>query len=318
MKIIQKPSCGIRAVFVFTYFLYLFIYNRQMSQNFLTNKKIKIKTGRRRRILVICLIVLLGAVCLGTGVLYSAHFSPQKLEVAFLDVGQGDSTLVKPPGRQVILIDGGPDNSVLSGLGKNLPFYRRRIDVVIVSHYHDDHVAGLVEVLNRYHVKKIIYPSNSPTSEISKLFLSTAARLRIPIIYLSSTAQLDWGADCSMSLLNPDIFGIKPDDNDSLVAKLDCRQTKFLFSGDNSSKVEQALIDSGDDWSADVLKASHHGSITASSIKFLNFVQPKLFVISVGVDNRFGHPSPIVLDRVSGLGITIKRTDQEGIIKLVD
>ncbi|MFA5754092.1 MAG: MBL fold metallo-hydrolase [Patescibacteria group bacterium] len=245
--------------------------------------------------------------------LAASHQPP--LEVIFFNVGQGDAALIKTPSRQTILIDGGPDNSVLRGLGKNLSFFRRRIDTIIVSHYHDDHITGLIEIINRYKVGKIIFPAESPTSEISTIFLSAAQDKKIPIIFLSASATLEFAAGCQLFLLNPDVFDIKPDDNDSLIARLDCHQKRFLFTGDSNSKVERALINSGLDWRADVLKASHHGSITANSEAFLRAVAPRLLIIPVGADNRFGHPSPVILDRAVSLGILVRRTDQDGEIR---
>jgi competence protein ComEC len=295
-----------------------------MNHNFSKSSKITLSRSSRklkrsrRRFFIFWAVILAALIGWAGGGAYLINQVPKNLEVNFLAVGQGDASLIKTPSRQVILIDGGPDNSVLTGLGKDLPFYRRRIDVVVVSHYHDDHVAGLIEILKRYRVKKVIYPAGSPTSEISELFLSTATHFRIPIIYLSGSAQLDLGENCVMNLLNPAELGVKANDNNSLVAHLDCRQTKFLFTGDNNSKVEQAIIDSGQDWRADILKASHHGSITANSVKFLAYVQPKLMVISVGLDNRFGHPNPVILERAIELGINVKRTDQDGEARIVD
>jgi competence protein ComEC len=237
------------------------------------------------------------------------------LEVIFFDVGQGDAALIKTPDRQTILIDGGPDNSVLRGLGKNLPFFRRRINTVIVSHYHDDHITGLIEVMDRYQVGKIIFPAESPTSEISAIFLSAAQDKKIPIIFLSASATLEFAADCQLFLLNPIALDVKTDDNNSLIARLDCRESRFLFTGDSNRKVEQALINSGLDLGADIIKASHHGSVTANSEAFLRAVAPRLLIISVGADNRFGHPSPVILDRAADLGIPVRRTDQEGEIR---
>jgi len=322
----QKPSCGIRAVFVlvFTGNLLGVLYNMEMKKRNRTELTPRVgqnKRGRKYRLIffwsaVISIALIFGFWLFGCSI-YDIFYS-RRLAVSFLDVGQGDAALIETPGGQTILIDGGPDNSVLRGLGDNLPFYRRRLDMIIVSHYHDDHIAGLIEIINRYKVGKIIFPADSPSSEIAEIFFKTAADRKVPIIYLSDTADLDLADDCSMFLLNPASLGVPADDNNSLIAKLDCRKKRFLFTGDSNAKVERALISSGLDWRADVLKASHHGSITANSEDFFRAVSPGRLIISVGVDNRFGHPSPVVLERVSGLGIQVKRTDQEGTIRFVD
>lgn len=234
--------------------------------------------------------------------------------VYFFDVGQGDSALIKTPNNKIILIDGGPDNSVLFELGKALSFYRRRIDFIIVSHYHDDHIAGLIEILNRYKVKKIIYPADSPSSEISESLLSGARTRNVPIFFLSQSAVLRFTDDCNLLVLSPLILDVPFDDNNSLIAKLDCRQKSFLFTGDSNTKVEKAMLSLNQDWRADVFKASHHGSVTANSEPFLRAVNPQLLIISVGADNRFGHPHPSILERAANLGIELKRTDQDGTV----
>jgi beta-lactamase superfamily II metal-dependent hydrolase len=105
---------------------------------------------------------------------------------------------------------------------------------------------------------------------------------------------------------------IKADGNNSLVVKLDCLGRRFLFTGDNSATAEKALLKSGWELKASVLKASHHGSDSANSEGFLRAVNPSLLAISVGSDNKFGHPHPKVLDRAESLGISVRRTDQEG------
>jgi len=230
--------------------------------------------------------------------IYLYNNTPRQLEVIFFDVGQGDSALIITPSGQVVLIDGGPDNTVLRRLGDSLPFYRRNIDLVIFSHYHDDHLTGLIEVLNRYQVKKIIYASSPLESPLLETFLQTAQAKKIVTNLVTITAHLDLATNCSLNFINPLALRVKEDQNNSLIVRLTCCGQKFLFTGDNSAIVEKALINSGQDMSALVLKAAHHGSNTASSEIFLRAVNPRLVVISVGADNKFGHPSPIILSRL--------------------
>ena len=241
---------------------------------------------------------------------------PWRLEVDFLDVGQGDSALIKLPNHQVILIDGGPDNLVLWRLGEVLPFYQRRIDLIISSHYHDDHATGLVEVLKRYHVREIIYQADSASSPIFDTLLSLARQQKIKILPLSNLIKISFQANCFLNLWPPESLGVRADPNNSILSKLNCGQKKFLFSGDNSTTVENAFLKSGVDLRADVFKASHHGSNSANSEKFLLAVEPQLVVISVGATNKFGHPALAVLARLKSLNIKIKRTDQDGTVKI--
>jgi len=261
------------------------------------------------------LIIIFGLALIGFYFCFADYPSP-RLEVDFLDVGQGDATLIKIPAGPIILIDGGPDNKVLRRLGENLPFYERQIDFIILSHYHDDHAAGLVEILKRYKVRNLIYAAAIPSSSILKEIGLAAQAQKITPLALGNEARISWGEDCFLDLLNPTSLGVKDDPNNSLVVKLDCRSQKFLFTGDDSATVEKALLSSGRDLRTDVFKAAHHGSNSANSEIFLNAVSPRLLVISVGADNRFGHPSPKILERAVSLGIKIKRTDHDGDIRV--
>jgi len=150
--------------------------------------------------------------------------------VGFFDVGQGDSALVQV-GDKNILIDGGPDNVVLKRLGENLSFFNKKIDLVILSHYHDDHVSGLIEVIKRYQVNKVIYLDDSPSSLIFEEFLETINEQGIDYVALSGTMNIQLESDCIMQLISPAILAVPANNNNSIIAKLDCRHKKFLSSG---------------------------------------------------------------------------------------
>lgn len=244
------------------------------------------------------------------------YYQSQKLVVNFFDVGQGDSALITTPSGLVILIDGGPDNTVLRRLGNSLPFYRRQIDLIISSHYHDDHLTGLVEVIKRYQVKKIIYAPSVFDSPILETLLQIVQEQKITMNPVTAAARLNLGADCLLNFLNPQSLGVKNDQNNSLIVKLVCGDQKFLFTGDNSLSVEKAVVNFKWDLSALVFKAAHHGSDSANSETFLRAVNPRLVVISVGADNRFKHPSLGVLERLTKLGIEFIRTDRSGSLKM--
>ena len=248
--------------------------------------------------------------------IYRSLEKSRKIEVIFLDVGQGDASLIKLPNNKKILIDGGPDNLVIRQLGDNLPFFDRRIDLMVLSHAHDDHLLGLIEVINRYRVGTIIYMKGVQESSLFKLWLATAQSAGIKIIALESEATLEYFPGCFLSVFNPLFWDVKVDANNSLVTKLNCLSVSALFTGDNSARVEETLIEKGGDLSAKILKAGHHGSKTANSLQFLEAVNPERFIISVGADNRFGHPSPEILKTVEKMGLKLNRTDREGTIKI--
>jgi len=245
----------------------------------------------------------------------------QNLEVDFLDVGQGDALLIKTPYEQNILIDGGPGNAVLSELGRNLAFFDKDIDLVILTHPHSDHVSGLVEVLRRYNVDEVLMTGVSHTAPDYIAFLEEINKQNIKIQIANSQREIIFGDNLKMEILYPweDLSGQKVEDlnNSSIVAKLIYGKTSFLFTGDAEMPVEEELINSGTDLSANVLKVGHHGSNSSSSLDFLKKVNPQIAVAMVGKDNEFGHPHYRTISSLQDLGIKFLRTDQLGTIKLI-
>lgn len=240
----------------------------------------------------------------------------KNLRVSFFDVGQGDSALIQTPDGQIILIDGGPDNLTLRRLGEKLPFYQREIDLIIISHYHHDHITGLIEIMRRYRVKKIIYGPEIKDSYLFNILSLIAQENNSEFISVFKQAQIRLDEDCFIWFFNPLSLKIKPAENNSLITKLDCYQQKFLFSGDNESAVELALLTAGLNLQADIFKSSHHGSKTSNTLGFLKMINPSKIIISVGADNRFEHPSTEVLKNVNWLGIKVFRTDLMGTIDI--
>ncbi len=238
--------------------------------------------------------------------------------VIFFDVGQGDSILLRNVEGRNILIDAGPDNMVLKKMAKHLTYFSRSLDLVIVSHYHDDHVVGLVEIVKRYKVKEIIFAKDLKSSLVQDLVLTTIDDKNLKkgdktkVFFIEELLEINLSSNCSLFVLNPLTLKIKDNDNNSLITKLDCYDLRFLFSGDNEAEVEEKLLKSNFDLVSDVFKASHHGSKTSNTLDFLRAVKAKIFVVSSGKNNRFKHPAKEVVDRVLDLKMIIKRTDLEG------
>jgi competence protein ComEC len=239
------------------------------------------------------------------------------LEVDFLDVGQGDAILIKTPFGQKILIDGGPSKTgVLRELAKNLPVLNRDIDLVILTHPHEDHLAGLLGVLERYQVKNIIYGSGSSTSALGEAWLKASQEEGAVLKKIGEEERIILGDGCYLEIVNPSLFCKTKDlNNYSLVSRLDCGG-RWLFTGDIGSAAEKGLLTSGFDLAADVLKVAHHGSAAGNTEAFLRAVDPRTVVISAGVANSYGLPSPEILRRLKNFGANIIRTDQVGTIKM--
>ncbi len=270
------------------------------------------KKGNRKKLTVISSILLILIL-----IIFFLSIGPSSAELVFFNVGQGDAALLRTADDKIVLFDGGPDNLILQGLGKYLPFYQRKIDYIIVSHYHDDHFIGFIEVIKRYQVKKLVYSGKEPDSQSFLDLLKIAGTYNIEMIKVEDRIMIELSLGCSINIINPAIIGIKNDPNNSITAKIACGGKKVLLAGDSGDFVEKALL--AVDWleDVDIFKASHHGSNTSNSLEFLKFINPELIVISVGTDNRYGHPGKLFLERVSLLNIPIKRTDKDGSIKVL-
>lgn len=230
---------------------------------------------------------------------------------------------------QNVLIDGGPDNTVIKRLGENLTWWDKTIDLMILSHPHSDHVAGLAEVLKRYQVRKILYTGVVHNSPDYLAWLELIRARQIPLVIIDRPQKINLGENNYLDILYPleSVLGREVDNlnNSSLMFKLVYGQTSFLFTGDAEIEVERLLVGTQDlpvgtqDFAflqANVLKLGHHGSDTSSSQEFLEAVNPEIAIIQVGKDNDFGHPSRRVLKRLERLGAKVFRTDLEGTIRL--
>ncbi len=244
---------------------------------------------------------------------------PQFLEVNFFNVGQGDAIFIETPKRYQILIDGGPSSIILEKLGKEMPFYDRTIDLIILTHPEADHMLGLLEVLKRYKVEKILWTGivreTAEYREWLKLINDEKSEIKI-----AQAGQKIIAGKIMINVLYP--FGklagkeFKNSNNTSLITKLVFDEKSFLFTGDAYQLVERELIAQQLNIDSDVLKISHHGSKNSSSEEFLALISPEMAIISVGKENPYGHPHREVLENLAKYGIKVLRTDLNGDIKI--
>lgn len=254
--------------------------------------------------------------------IYAQERSKPNVEVVFLDVGQGDSVLIKTKYNQQILIDGGPDANVLGRLGRHLPFYDKDLDLVIATHPDADHIAGLLDVLKRYRVGLLLQPGLAHSTGINQALQEEIAKKSIKERNVTNRERYDLGDNLFLDVLYPDVNFSGQDLEDtnlaSIVAKLTDGEVDYLFTGDAPVEAEAKMIaDYGSYLRSEVLKAGHHGSNTASSDAWLDAVGPAVAVIQVGKDNSYGHPSPTILNRFKKRQIPVLRTDELGDIKMV-
>ena len=285
--------------------------------------------GRMRRPVFLILVILSGLNIFAWSIVHDASNS-DSLEVIFFDVGQGDAIFIQTPhqglgGGHQILIDGGPDSAVLEKLGREMPFWDRTIDLIVLTHPEHDHIAGLLEVLKRYEVKNILWTGVVRDTAEFREWEKLTAEEEAEIIIAKSLLRIDLNnssfSNSYIDVLYPfeDLSGqeIKRANNTSVVAKLVCGEKSFLLTGDIEKSVEKELLESGADIDSDVLKVAHHGSKTSSAEEFVEKVSPEIAVISAGKNNSYGHPHAETLATLSKYGINVLRTDELGDVKIL-
>ncbi len=269
---------------------------------------------------------LLLALSLATSFLYAGggihSLWEQKCRVTFLDVGQGDGVLLELP-HAAILIDAGPGRKN-TGAGKNviLPFLRHRginkLDRVILTHEHSDHIGGLLHLVPNVPIGQVLYSGHRGSTATWKELEHVLESHGIPLIpvecgqgvYAAPTVSLDILAPC------PEDTFASPNDR-SVVGMLRMHGLGVLFTGDAEKAAEASLVVRlGNRLKADILKAGHHGSSTSSTPAFLEASAPSLAIVSAGRKNRYGHPSPEVKKRFQGLGIRMLSTAESGAVSI--
>jgi competence protein ComEC len=261
------------------------------------------------------------AVVIFIGVLFVCSLTFNKFKISFLNVGQGDSIFVRTPDDYTILVDGGPSGAVLEELAKVMPIYNRTIDVLILSHPHADHVNGLVEIVKRYNIKSVFIVGAEYGNAYYEKFLEVLKENKVDVNFANSKRDIKVGGDVYIDVVWPvkTMVGEKFENinNASLAVKI-IYSDKIIFLGGDAEKEEEGqILESGFDINANLLKAGHHGSKTASSQEFLNAVNPQTVVIQSGKDNSFGHPHKQTLEKLFNMGIEVRRNDSEGRIDFI-
>lgn len=314
--------------FIMIMFYYLFfgviffIYNIYSSKN--PNKSqmrvrnlialIKLKVRRHRKLVNI--IILFSVV-----ILLIANFTPKNLRIYFIDVGQGDSSLIITPQNKTILIDGGGSVNSDFDVGKStlIPYILDRgftkIDIVIISHFDNDHVGGLLTLFEELKVKKVYISKQIEASKNYDKFLSLTEEKNIKVYEVTSGSRLHIEKNLYFDILWPNEKQISTNvlNNNSIVCNLHYRKFSMLFTGDIEEIAENEIVQlyskNKNLLKADILKVAHHGSKSSSSEQFLSLVMPKVAVIGVGTGNSFGHPNLEILQRLESLKCRVFRTD---------
>lgn len=253
-------------------------------------------------------------------VLYFQKLPDGKLHLIFCDVGQGDAILVITPVGDQILIDGGPDNSVLSCLGKYLPFGDRKIELMVLTHPQSDHMVGLVSVFENYKVEKVLKTDAINQIPEFEAFAQALTEEKTQEFEAAAESSINFGQNFQAEILWPgkNLINNSLDLNDtSIILRFDFDKFCAFLTGDATNFVWTQLISTGKLTNCFLLKVSHHGSKNATNELFLTSTTPAIAVISAGKNNRYGHPHEEVLEGLRERGIKILRTDIDGTIEII-
>lgn len=313
-------------LFLFVLFLCYNIYsikNPSKTQirvkNLIALMKINLrKNGKKVRLIIIIII-------LSFSVIYCI---PKKLKIHFIDVGQGDSSLIITPQKKTILIDGGGSSNSDFDVGKStlIPYILDRgftsIDIVIISHFDQDHVGAIFTLLQELRVGRVYISKQAENSENYEKFLKIISEKNIKVYEVMAGNKIHVEKNLYLDILWPteNLISTNALNNNAMVFNLHYKKFSMLFTGDIEETSEKEILKlcskNKDLLKANILKVAHHGSKTSSTSEFINVVNPKIAVIGVGNNNKFGHPNENVLERLKQLGCKVFRTDLGGEISI--
>jgi len=261
-----------------------------------------------RTLVFISLIIPVGLIWWRIG----TSLPPREFRATFLDVGQGDAVVIRAPDGASVLIDGGQDPRVLKELLLEEDICK--IDLLVLSHPHADHLNGLIEVAQRSSIGSVLVGKFTNADQNYGEFQAVINERDIPCFTAREGLKLKVGSDMELVILSDskDSSSDTNLNNCSVVAKLCYKEFSILFPGDIESEEELELLDWKEELHSSVLKVTHHGSSNGTNREFIKYAQPMAAVISVGKDNRFGHPSSSTVDILESCGAKIYRTDKNG------
>jgi competence protein ComEC len=270
--------------------------------------------------------VLLPVAALLLAMVVAAQQPDGRLHLWVLDVGQGDAILLRTPEGHTALVDGGPGATpLLNGIGERIPFWQRDLDLLVLTHPHQDHMMGFVDVLARYRVDQVVQTHFTATGGVQAEWLRTLESRKLPVHYArrGETFSFEGEPEVRLSVLHPAdpraAYARSGDDvNDaSLALRVTYGSHSILLAGDVQEEAEAEMSRLGEGIRSTLLKVAHHGSDTSSSLPFLEAVEPEVAIISVGEGNRFGHPSAETLEALRNVGAEVYRTDEDGTVEII-
>ncbi len=232
------------------------------------------------------------------------------MRVWMFDIGQGDAFFIEFPTGEQVLIDGGPDDSILAKLGSLLLPWDRSLNAILLTHPDADHITGLVSVLDRYEVDTVYETGVRAHTPYDEAFTKSLGSKGSDRTTLRSDDVIEIG-EVTLTVVWPDVSLVdaypNKRNNLSINVLLEYGDTTILFTGDSEDIVEETVGSRVGD--IDVLKVGHHGSFTSTSWEFLQVIRPEIALISMGRENSYGHPHPTVIQRLEDIGADMFRTD---------
>src|ERR1035437_3137367 len=238
--------------------------------------------------------------------------APPAFQVSFVDVGQGDATIIQA-GSHSMLIDAGTNASTNALINTIKSDGINNFDVVVGTHPHEDHIGGMDAVINRFGVAAIYMPAVSSGTKTFDDVLQAVRKKGLTVSSPVPGSRFNLGT-ATCTILAPNGRSYDDLNSYSIIMRISYGTTDFLFTGDAQTDSEKEMLAKGYNLKADVLKVGHHGSDTSTSPTFLKAVSPQYAVISVGKGNSYGHPAPTTLDKLNGAGVKVYRTDLNGTI----
>jgi competence protein ComEC len=231
-----------------------------------------------------------------------------------LNIGQGDSLFIESPTGTQVLVDGGPDKNLMKEISRVMPWYDRRIDMLVVTNPDADHYSGFIPLLDKYHVDVVLEPGTTNKYEAYTLLEKKITDKKIPKVLARRGQIVDLGGGAYLQILFPDrdVSGLSSNDG-SIIMKLVYGDTSVMLQGDSTANIEHYLttID-GVDLKSTILKAGHHGSRTSGVEEYVALVAPQWTVISSGLNNSYGHPHKETIETMAKLKIPTYDTCNNG------
>ncbi|MBU5439670.1 MBL fold metallo-hydrolase [Tissierella sp. MSJ-40] len=272
--------------------------------------------NKRKVSLLLSLLLVLGMFLFGceSNIDFLDEDDGNNLLVNFIDVGQGDSTLIEFPNGETCLIDGGPRSSSEDLIDFLKTKKIEKIDYLIGTHPHEDHIGGLPEVLKNFKVEKVYLPNKTANTVIFEDLLKEIKKNDLKIIVGKSGLNIADKDGIKFDIIAPNNENYSNTNNYSIVTKIVYKDFSLLVTGDAERESELEMVEKGYDLKSKVLKVGHHGSSTSSTSEFLEKVNPDYSIISLGKDNSYGHPHKEAIERLEQINTKILRTDELGTI----